>query len=675
VVAVGVPVMFGNCSGSKSLHGSNRIIGGRDWAARVPDLAAAINSSGCWVFGASEVHAPDDEWKDSAYPAGGHKYLEAALKALDPAWAIAAGAEGNWTYILTSRVSLVSSKNVHYEKAYDRGFTDCLVAVTGTTLQTHVLNTHFTAHDDKGHDAARARQARQMVAYAKKLGRAVWGGDINSSSGRKNYPRDIAFKAGWRGLRQRGSVVNGGLSSFSTNPKKDYWLDELFTRESEAVTGATLVLTNGVNGSKVITDHNWLKATVVFDTAASPYVAPALKPLESSPVVMPKPYSGLPWTATARDRELNFTSDIRLTTATLQENWNTPDMLTVTGTWAGLAPLFEAGAGVEVRDDQNKQRLTGPGIDIQDEGTRRGTVIFASDLIMLWERICYPDPTKDWKAQGTATQDVRVGTSEARLLAYINVNLGPGALDTRREPLLRLPASRGRGPIGTTSANSSQTLGDVCAALAEEAELRMRIVFTVDASGPHFDLVLDDCPDVSGWASFSTPDAGGPYLLDESWRRRIARPAATTILSIAGEETARILTERTDQDACDTWRGRGGLRIEQVLDQSGTTDVAEIAAGIDEAIASGAGPSEQSLPIGRAQGLGDLVPVGSLVGASVRGDDTVDRLRQITTTLARQQGQPTLTVTGSIGTPDGVLTPKQRQLAAALTSAKEGQRL
>jgi hypothetical protein len=82
VVTVNIPVLFGNTAGSKSLHGSNRIIGGRDWAARVPDLAAAINASGAWIYGGCEIHAPDDGWSDSSYPAGGHKYLEAALKTL-----------------------------------------------------------------------------------------------------------------------------------------------------------------------------------------------------------------------------------------------------------------------------------------------------------------------------------------------------------------------------------------------------------------------------------------------------------------------------------------------------------------------------------------------------------------------------------------------------------------
>lgn len=677
MVALGIPVLFGNSSGSKVANQKDRIIGGRTWEQRVPDQAAAIVASGAWIVCLTEVHAADDGWKNPDYPDGGHKLLLSKLKAIDPDWAIAAGAEGNWTYYRPSKASVVSAVNHHFaKKGFDRGLTDVLFSING--FQVHAVNTHYTAHKTKGHDAARAAQARETVAYMKKLGRAFWGGDINSSTDRKGFPRDIALKGKWKGLRQRGSVVNGQLSSFSTNPKKDYWYDEIFTRDSETVTGATLVLVNGVNGSSpVITDHNWLKATIVFDTTGTPYTPPVLAPgsIELSPPSLPAPYSGRPWTATARDRELAYGEDVRVPQLVLQENFNTPDMLTVTGTWAQLNPFFEAGFGVETYDDHGARRFTGHGVDLQDEGTGRGTVIFASDLVMLWWRACYPDPTKDWTQQPAATADVRTGTSEDRLLAYIRANIGPSATSTRKEPLLRLPASQGRGIVGTTSAKQSDVLGDVCAALAEEAELRMRIVFSVDSGGPHFDLVLEDCRDLSGWAQFATAQAGGPYLLDPGWRRRIAIPAATTILSIAGEENARLLAEKTDQDAADTWRGREGLRIEQVLDQSGTTDPAEITAGIDAALASAAGPSELTLPIGRARGLGDLIGVGALIGASVRDADTVERLRQVTTTVTRQQGQPTVTTTGSIGTPDGVLTPQQRRLAEALKRAKEGQRL
>ena len=675
---VNLPVMFGNCSGSKSLHGSNRIIGGRDWAARVPDLAAAINASGCWVFGATEVHAPDDEWKDSSYPAGGHQYLLAALKTLNAEWAIAAGAEGNWTYYRSSKLTVTSFKNVHYSPlkiskkkkiAFDRGFTDVLFTDKASGFQEHVLNTHLTAHQEKYHDQARAMQMRELVAYAKKLGFAVIGGDINSSVYRSGFPRDIATKAGWFGLRERvgvSGVTNGGLSSFSTSPKKDYWLDEVFTRKQQTVTSPTLVLTNGVNGSNKITDHNWLKVTVGFDAGAIPgsptgaYIAP----IAVDPVKDALPPTTNPWVASLRMYDYSLAGPIDFTKLTLTENLHGADRIELVGRSDDLEEAAQPGLGLVLVDDRGHQRFSGNATRIRHRGDGRTEMTYLSDSADLWTRKCYPVPTADWSTGQTLAYDVLNGTAEDRIISLVSRNLGPAALkdqpgfQPRSLPLLRVPASLGRGPINAPLSVRFNTLGDVVATLAEQADLRVRIVQTYTGWTPWWDLVIDDMADYSATVSFGPPEGGGPYMLSNDWFWEISVPTGSTILSAAGGDGAdRILDELTDGDAEDSW----GKRFEMVLDQRGTTDPAEISNKMLEALAQNAGPSLVSVPIGDAPGLGSAIPLGSQVGMVLRGVPLVDRIRQLTTVLTNEDNEPRVKTTGVIGSPDnGVQGPAQQ---------------
>lgn len=689
MVMVGIPIIVGNSGGSKSLHGSNRIIGGRDWAARVPDQAKAINDSGAWIYFGQEIHAADDGWKDNAYPAGGHKYLEAALKALNAEWTLGAGAEGNWCYYRSSKVTQTAKAQFHFSK-FDRALTDSTFTVvdpSGAGFQFHGVNTHFTAHDDPGHDKARAIQARESATWMNKIGRGFFVGDINSSTTtKKTYPRRILEdKGGLFGLRKRGSVVNGGLSSFSKSAKKSYWLDDIFTRKSETVTGAELLLTNGVNGSKIITDHNWLKATIVFDAGAlSGVTGPWIPRPSTRPLVDPPEPTGNPWVASVRLPDDRLADPVTYGTATVVENYNGPDMLMLTGRADDLTAQFYPGYGIVVDDDHGNQRFSGRVTSLEELGDGTANLAFTGDLIWTSWRGCYPNPAVQWSAQGTkpGLADVVTGSAEGRILSYINRNLGPAALDDdgeagnlpRRHPRLRVPANLLRGPVGTTTAAPTDTLLTTVAVLAEAAGLRLRIVQTYDLDGtPWLDVRLDEAPDLSEWAQFGSAAGGAQFMLGAGWRYKVDAPTATTVLSIGstalpdnaadGAVEPAFYSADTDDDAEDLWLAR----IEQVLDQKSTTDRTELAAGIDAALASGAGPSETVLPPISAPGLGTTIPVGSLVTAMVGDLPIVDRIRQLTTVIADNDGQQTVQTTGVIGDPNAsTKTPTQRKLAALL---------
>ena len=658
MVSAAVPVLYGNCYGGYSLHDPNRKIDDNDWAARIPDQVSLVQGSGCWVFLALEVH----EETDPSFGAAGNgtKYFLNALRAVDLDWALMEGDGGNHCYYRPSKIAALSRVNKMFQVG--RAYTDFTLRENATGFDFHVVLAHFFANDTNGRSRTKERRSQglELAKYVRRLGYALVACDMNSSTEAEGYPRDSMEDAGFRGLRQRGSVVNGSLGTRPTAKNYTFWIDEIWTRLAQPVSGSALVETNGA------ADHNWLKTTITWDATVPPTPPPAYVPFAPPP-----PYSGNPWTASMRAPDFSLLDDVRFTSATLVENYDNPDMLSLTGTWDGLRPVMEPGFGLLLQDDFGNQRFSGHLVDIDKQGTKRATLIFAADTVRLWWPICWPKPTAPWTTAGqNVPYDIVTGSAEGRALYLIKRNLGPDALVERREDLLRVPTSQGRGPTGTTSARF-ENLGDLTSTLIEQANLRMRIRQTYVGSTPYLDLTLEESPDLSDWVQFSTPEEGGTYLLSTDWRYRVALPTVNVALSAAGGlGVDRILTLAEDADSQDLWKAR----VEQLVDQSGTTDPEEIANGLNDALAAGAGPSEIALPIGRAPGLGGVIPVGAKVAAVVDGDVIVERIRQVTTTLTKQTSEPTLSVTGTIGSPDGIQSPTQRRLAQALAAAKKGQR-
>jgi hypothetical protein len=181
---------------------------------------------------------------------------------------------------------------------------------------------------------------------------------------------------------------------------------------------------------------------------------------------------------------------------------------------------------------------------------------------------------------------------------------------------------------------------------------------------PSLAVVVTQAPDLSSWAGFGTADSGGPWMLGTDWRYKLDLPTATTALSAAGGTgAARILNSQTDVAAETLWRAR----VESVVDQRDTTDATEIANGLASAITEGLGLTEISIPIGRAPGIGTTIPLGAKVAVTLNGERIVDRIRQITTVIQKTSGEPTVRVSGIIGSPDaGVQTPTQKALAKML---------
>lgn len=333
---------------------------------------------------------------------------------------------------------------------------------------------------------------------------------------------------------------------------------------------------------------------------------------------------------------------------TLVENFNLPDMLQVTGQASHLASLLVTGGGCTLEDD-NGLRFSGPLTELTVNGDRTATATFASDLIWLWGRYCYPNPAVTWALQD-ADYNVQTGAAETVALAFVNANAGPGALVARRVTGLTMPTTLGRG--GTVKITARfDNLGQLVHDIAEAAGLRV----TVLQSGSTLPMVITAPADLSATARYGSGDIGGPGVLSEDWSYTQQRPGGSVALVAGGGEgAARILRERADTGAVSLWG-----RIETFVDQRNTSDTGELDKAGDDQLASDATPVDirATLPDVPTMRLITDVPIGSKVGLDLGDFYVSDRLRQVTTTIAPEG----VTASGVVGSSDAGLTRDQKQ--------------
>lgn len=370
------------------------------------------------------------------------------------------------------------------------------------------------------------------------------------------------------------------------------------------------------------------------------------------------------WTLRARAANLAGGAVINdWTSLVLVQRWNLPDTLSITGQWADLQALYQDGSGNDVLtggctlNDDTGRRFSGL-LSIVEEDIDADTVTltFESDLIRLWERNVYPDPAHAWGSQ-TTDYDVRTGAHETSLLAYINLNAGPGALVARRIAGLAVPTSLGRGSTTPITARF-----DVLGRLVSDYAIADGLTFDVLQSGSALNVTVTAAPDLSATARYGTSHSGGPGLLGDGARVTLTKPDVTTALVAGGGiGVSRVLRERTDTAAESAW----GRRSEQLVDQNGTSNTTELDKAGDDALAAGAQPVAVEAPINDAPDLrlGTDVPLGSLVTLDLRRRVIVDRLQQITTAISASDG-PTVQVSGLVGSPDAGLTRSQKEFLA-----------
>lgn len=363
---------------------------------------------------------------------------------------------------------------------------------------------------------------------------------------------------------------------------------------------------------------------------------------------------------------------------TLVERHNLPDTWSVTGPPEALE-IFGPGSG-SIIDTDGEQVTSGSVIDIDrgaswvdDRLVETTTVTFAEDSEPLGGRIIYPTPTHVLTAAISNfpdAYDLRSGAVEDLIIGYIRSHAGDLAQAGRAIPRLRVPVSLGRG--GTTQVSGRlDYLGILVRDLAEAGNLSYRVNHVEDPDGSAWlDLVIDSVRDLSTDVRFGTSESANAGLIGE-WNYKISKPTTTrAIVAGGGELTARDFLQIASTDAETLWNTRVERLIDQrQVDPTSADKLAELTRAGDEGIEEGAGPVKVSFEpiLGPDLRYRQDVRVGDIVGYDLPGlDPAEDKIREATTVVTVEEGQPTEKVTVVVGSPDAPLTRSQQQTARAL---------
>lgn len=317
------------------------------------------------------------------------------------------------------------------------------------------------------------------------------------------------------------------------------------------------------------------------------------------------------------------------------------------GSWVmtldGRSPLVEQmvlpGWGIEVVNDSGLTVLSGPVDKVvreRDERSNKVTFYGSDDNTYLAERQVHPEPATAAPPYGTNEHDVRTGTCSTVLRAYVNANLGPGALGPRKVTGLGLDPDPLVGSTITGRGRWQNMLEFLQGLALEGGGLGFRVKQVSNA----LKFQVYQPVDRSATVQFSV-DKGNLA----SYSYSAARSSANYIyVGGGGEGTARTIQEGQDSAEIVRWR-----RIEVFADRRDTTDAGELSQEISKRLEEGQGETSVSvIPIdlpGSAY-LEDY-DLGDTVSAVV--DSTVtDIIREVRVTLTPDGPQK---VQPAIGTP------------------------
>jgi len=280
--------------------------------------------------------------------------------------------------------------------------------------------------------------------------------------------------------------------------------------------------------------------------------------------------------------------------------------------------LMKPGYGIRVQINTKngwQTYLSGPNVAPTNKRTSADpegiiTITGVTDEILLWDTLAWGDPLHALDAQATAN-DVRTGIAETVMKQYVDYNLGPGALSSRRGALalnLVIEPNEARG-ITVKKSPRFQVLGDLLVEIATYSHLGFKLR-QVDNTLRFMVYVPQD---KTSYVRFNIDNGN---LVEET--TAIQAPSVTrTIVAGQGEGIERTLIQRTTSDSLAAevdW----GRKIETWIDQRQTDDLAELQqAGDEPLIASGftgvsvtAVPNEvQSMKYWDDWGLGDMLGI------------------------------------------------------------------
>lgn len=266
-------------------------------------------------------------------------------------------------------------------------------------------------------------------------------------------------------------------------------------------------------------------------------------------------------------------------------------------------------------------------------GAGKLTVAAVSDTEILSRYTCWPNPAAAIGSQADAVYKISGTTASTAMRTLVNVNAGPGALASRKNPLITLAADGFHGPAVTREVNQFDSLLAVLQDIAGAAGIGFRVVQV----GSALQFQVFEPADRSGTARFSF---GLGNLTDANYST--TPPTCTRAIVVAGGQSSPRQCQVYDR-ADPLFPG---LILEQFVDLTGTDTasvdlVAQMDQAAEEALTSGAGQGSLSIspidiPLLR---YGRDYQVGDTVSAQLRGGAWyMDVVREVTLTSSAADG-------------------------------------
>ncbi|MFJ3601928.1 siphovirus ReqiPepy6 Gp37-like family protein [Streptomyces anulatus] len=317
---------------------------------------------------------------------------------------------------------------------------------------------------------------------------------------------------------------------------------------------------------------------------------------------------------------------------------------------SGKANLLAEGNGLIIRTADGTLVDSGPIRTVDwsrskdDPGAGKLTVGGVSDTELLARYTCWPAPGSVIGSQADTVYKISAVVAETAMRTLVTLNAGPGALASRKNPLLTLATNGNRGPVVTRQLNQFDSLLAVLTDIANAASLGFRVVQV--GSGLQFQVY--EPTDRSGTARFAF-DLGN--LTDANYTT--TPPTCTRAVVVAGGQSSPRSCKTVDR-ADPLFPG---LLIEQFVDltsvDTASVDlVAQMDQAANEALTAGAGQGSLAIsPIDiPLLQYGRDYQVGDTVSAKVRDSWMTDVVREVTLTCTASEGT---TVKAAVGSSDG----------------------
>jgi hypothetical protein len=271
--------------------------------------------------------------------------------------------------------------------------------------------------------------------------------------------------------------------------------------------------------------------------------------------------------------------------------------ITLPGEHPLVPALIEPGSGIILSGPDGTETgviLSGPTLaPARARGPQNpdGTFTFTgvSDDVHLLDAVAVGDPTSEYDEQ-TAANDTRTGLTEALLRAYVDANIGAGAIASRRVGFRTYvevePVDLGRGVSQTKSPRFQNLLELLRELVTYDSSVGFRLVQVGDA----LQFQVLDARERGDLIRFDIEN--GTLTSEEAM---LAGPSLTrAIVAGRGEGVGRQIVVRANTSGEETSWGRV---VERFIDQRNTEIVAELEQSGDEALAEGAsGASVKLIP-------------------------------------------------------------------------------